>query len=63
MTRDHELKLNRTDAAIWSAIRYLDPDLEEHSQEDGGTVPVIYATLAIFILGCLGLIWMCGRMR
>ena len=26
MAREHELKLNVTDAAVWTAIRYLDPD-------------------------------------
>jgi hypothetical protein len=63
MARGHELKQNMTDAAVWSAIRYLDPDLKTSRGEDHGTREVIYASLIIFILGCLGLVLFCGRMR
>jgi len=59
MARGHDLKLNMTDAAVWSAIRYLDPDSGESSEEDEGTVLMIYASVLILTLGCLGflLVW------
>ena len=59
MPREHELKLNVTDAAVWTAIRYLDPDQNEMTDEENGDVLVIYAGVTILALGCVGFLWLC----
>jgi hypothetical protein len=61
MAREHELKLNITDTDISAAIRYLDPDLNEITDERNSTPLVIYASLTMLVLGWLGFIWLCGR--
>jgi hypothetical protein len=44
-----------TDAAIHSAIRYLDPDEEANVQDDGNGF-IIAISVMILLLGCIGLI-------
>jgi hypothetical protein len=61
MAREYELKLNIRDAAIWAAIRYLDPDSKRIPDEASGSVLVIYVSLTVLALGCLGFIWLCHR--
>jgi hypothetical protein len=61
MARAPELKLKMTDAAISAAIRYLDPELRETTDETRGAALVICASLVILVIGWLGLLWLCCR--
>jgi hypothetical protein len=61
MSREHELTLNLSDAKVWAAIRYLDPDTNDPADQEQPELFVVYASILMFVLGYMGLVWLCRR--
>lgn len=64
MRKKHQSKWNvkdLSDADIFDAIRYLDPDLVCLKQQKEDTVFVICVTVVILVLGCVGFAWLIWR--
>jgi hypothetical protein len=65
MPRKQESKWNLedlTDAEIYAAIRYLDPDPIPETNGKNNSIPfVVCVSLLVLLLGCVGFIWICFR--
>ena len=68
MSKEHELKRNIeevNDAEIYDAIRYLEPEpttsVQGNRDYSEDTAFAISVTIVIFLLGCLGFMWLYWR--
>lgn len=61
MAKNHESKLmieDLTDADIYTAIRYLEPDAGSANQQHDDVEFAIFVTSVILLLGYLGFLWL-----
>ena len=61
MAKNHESKLrieDLTDAEIYAAIRYLEPDAGTANQQNDDVEFATFVTSAILLLGYLGFLWL-----
>jgi hypothetical protein len=61
MAKKHESELNiedLTDAEVYVAIRYLEPDPRSANQQNNDAASAICVSLVILLLGYLGFLWL-----
>ena len=66
MSREYQSEMNIaqiTDAAVYAAIKYLDPDLDHtRAEQDDGAAVVICVSVIFVILGWVAFSWLYQRM-